>query len=192
MGASKLKLNWSRGSGQPGLVVGNPAHSRGVETGWVLCSFSTQSILWYDSMMWKMISNTSSKGRRIHSVYSDSIKCQMRTTTKHFTEWMKLPKIGMAAPNYLGSKTIPSKDRDYLAVGLDKNHIGAKSISEDSSMKRFVMIWSANTPTSLSTKKAKKVSIWNTLPPTIFIYWALSRWVFSTATGLVISLQDMV
>jgi len=37
------------GSGQPGLVVGNPAHSRGVETGWSLWSFSTQQfmILWF-------------------------------------------------------------------------------------------------------------------------------------------------
>ena len=38
------------GSGQPGLVVGDPAHSRGVETWWPLWSFSTQAILWlYDS-----------------------------------------------------------------------------------------------------------------------------------------------
>ena len=35
------------GSGQPGLVVGNPAHSRGVETRWALWSFSTQAILWF-------------------------------------------------------------------------------------------------------------------------------------------------
>jgi len=34
------------GSGQPGLVVGDPAHSRGVETQWPLWSFSTQVILW--------------------------------------------------------------------------------------------------------------------------------------------------
>ena len=33
------------GSGQPGLVVGDPAHSRGVETRWSLWSFSTQAIL---------------------------------------------------------------------------------------------------------------------------------------------------
>jgi len=40
------------GSGQPGLVVGDPAHSRGVETGWSWWSFSTQAILWFcDSMM---------------------------------------------------------------------------------------------------------------------------------------------
>jgi len=39
------------GSGQPGLVVGNLAHSRGVETTWSLRSFSTQAILWvYDSL----------------------------------------------------------------------------------------------------------------------------------------------
>ena len=39
------------GSGQPGLVVGDPAHSRGVETRWSLWSFSTQTILWfYDSV----------------------------------------------------------------------------------------------------------------------------------------------
>jgi len=33
------------GSGQPGLVVGDPAHSTGVETRWSLWSFSTQAIL---------------------------------------------------------------------------------------------------------------------------------------------------
>ena len=39
------------GSGQPGLAVGDPAHSREVETRWSLWSFSTQAILWfYDSM----------------------------------------------------------------------------------------------------------------------------------------------
>jgi len=32
------------GSGQPGLVVGDPAHSRGAETRWTLWSFSTQAI----------------------------------------------------------------------------------------------------------------------------------------------------
>ena len=37
------------GSGQPGLVVGDPAHSRGVETQWSLWLFSAQAILWlYD------------------------------------------------------------------------------------------------------------------------------------------------
>ena len=41
------------GSEQPGLGFGDPAHSRGVETGWALLSFSTQAILWfYDSMIW--------------------------------------------------------------------------------------------------------------------------------------------
>jgi len=35
------------GSGQPGLVVGDPAHSRGVETQWSLWSFSTQAVLWF-------------------------------------------------------------------------------------------------------------------------------------------------
>ena len=33
------------GSGQPGLVVGDPAHSRGVETQRSLCSLSAQAIL---------------------------------------------------------------------------------------------------------------------------------------------------
>ena len=33
------------GSGQPGLVVGDPAHSKGVETRRSLWSFSTQAIL---------------------------------------------------------------------------------------------------------------------------------------------------
>ena len=33
------------GSGQPGLLVGDPAHSRGVETRWSLRSSSTQAIL---------------------------------------------------------------------------------------------------------------------------------------------------
>ena len=32
------------GSGQPGLVAGSPAHSRGVETQLSLWSFSTQAI----------------------------------------------------------------------------------------------------------------------------------------------------
>ena len=32
-------------SGQPGLVVGDPAHSRGVETQRSLWSFSTQAVL---------------------------------------------------------------------------------------------------------------------------------------------------
>jgi len=35
------------GSGQPGLLVGDPAHSRGVETWLSLWSFSTQAILWF-------------------------------------------------------------------------------------------------------------------------------------------------
>jgi len=39
------------GTGQPGLVVGNPASGRGVETRLSLWSFSTQAILWfYDKM----------------------------------------------------------------------------------------------------------------------------------------------
>ena len=33
------------GSGQPGLLVGDPAHSRGVETRWSLWSFSMQAIV---------------------------------------------------------------------------------------------------------------------------------------------------
>jgi len=32
---------------QPCLVVGDPAHNRGVETRWSLKSFSTQAILWF-------------------------------------------------------------------------------------------------------------------------------------------------
>ena len=35
------------GSGQPGLVVGNPVHGREVEIRWSLRSFSTQAILWF-------------------------------------------------------------------------------------------------------------------------------------------------
>ena len=35
------------GSEQPGLVVGDPAHSRGVEIQWSLWSFSTQAVLWF-------------------------------------------------------------------------------------------------------------------------------------------------
>ena len=35
------------GSGQRGLMVGDPAHSRGIEIGWSLWSFSTQAILWF-------------------------------------------------------------------------------------------------------------------------------------------------
>ena len=38
------------GSGQPGLVVGDPAHDKEVETKWSLGSYSSQTILWfYDS-----------------------------------------------------------------------------------------------------------------------------------------------
>lgn len=38
------------GSGRPGLVVGDPARNRGVETSWSL-SFLTETILWfYDSL----------------------------------------------------------------------------------------------------------------------------------------------
>ena len=42
------------GSGQPGLVVGDPVQGRGVETRWSLWSFSTQAILWwlYDDELW--------------------------------------------------------------------------------------------------------------------------------------------
>ena len=39
------------GSGQPGLLVGDPAHSRGVGTQWALWAFSTQAILgFHDSL----------------------------------------------------------------------------------------------------------------------------------------------
>ena len=45
------------GSWQPGLVVGDTAHSRGVETRWSLWSFSTQAILrFYDSVIQNRIS----------------------------------------------------------------------------------------------------------------------------------------
>jgi len=45
-------------SGQPGLVAGNPAHGRGVETRWTLRSFSTQAILWfYDLLNEERLSN---------------------------------------------------------------------------------------------------------------------------------------
>ena len=48
------------GSGQPGLVVDNPAHSRGVETRWSLWSFWTQAILWfYDSMIYSAYQGSS-------------------------------------------------------------------------------------------------------------------------------------
>ena len=41
-------IHWREGKGSH---PGDPAHSRGVETRWSLCSFSTQAILWfYDSM----------------------------------------------------------------------------------------------------------------------------------------------
>ena len=36
--------------GQRGLVVGDPAHGRGVETRWSLWSFSTQAILFYATL----------------------------------------------------------------------------------------------------------------------------------------------
>ena len=42
------KINFQAGcdSGHPGLVAGDPAHNRGVETRWSLRCFSTQAILW--------------------------------------------------------------------------------------------------------------------------------------------------
>ena len=44
-------ITWLCDSGQTGLVVDNPAHSRWAETRWSLWSSSTQAILWfYDSM----------------------------------------------------------------------------------------------------------------------------------------------
>ena len=44
------------GSGQPGLVVGDPTHSGGVETRWSLWSFSTQAMLWfYYSMIFSLL-----------------------------------------------------------------------------------------------------------------------------------------
>jgi len=43
------------GSGQPGLMVGDPAHSRGVETQWSLWSFSTQAILWYAGLWYDSV-----------------------------------------------------------------------------------------------------------------------------------------
>jgi len=39
------------GFGQPGQVVGNPVHVRGVETRWPFRSFSTQAILWLHDYM---------------------------------------------------------------------------------------------------------------------------------------------
>ena len=46
------------GSGQPGLVVGNPAHSRGVETAWSLWSFSTQVVLWFCDSVCRNVPNS--------------------------------------------------------------------------------------------------------------------------------------
>jgi len=43
---------WFIFSEQFGLVIGDPAHSRGVENRWSLWCFSTQAILWFhDSMI---------------------------------------------------------------------------------------------------------------------------------------------
>jgi len=50
------KKQHTSGSGQPGLVVGEPAHGRGVETRWLLWFFSTQSILCFyeiQSVLWR-------------------------------------------------------------------------------------------------------------------------------------------
>ena len=42
-----LRFQAGCGSGQPGVVVGDPARGRGVETRWSLRSFSTQAVLWF-------------------------------------------------------------------------------------------------------------------------------------------------
>ena len=49
------------GSGQPGLVVGDPTHSRGVGTGWSLWSFSTQAMI--HTILWTSTGTTSTLGR---------------------------------------------------------------------------------------------------------------------------------
>ena len=71
------------GRDSPGLVVGDPAHSKGVETRWSLWSFSTQAILWFcDSFCEKQQqkSKTKSKPYDIHpysrTMLSASLYCQ--------------------------------------------------------------------------------------------------------------------
>jgi len=54
------------GSGQPGLVVGDPAHGRGLETKWSLRSFSTQASLQF---------YVSSQERRPQDVSSFALSC---------------------------------------------------------------------------------------------------------------------
>ena len=80
------------GSGQPGLMVGNPAHSRGVETRWSLWSFSTQAILsmilWLPAVwfLWGL-------GNYSHSIsllcYSDSSHFQNPKSFHHLKKQKK-------------------------------------------------------------------------------------------------------
>ena len=61
------------GFGQPGLVVGDSAHSRGVKTWWSLWSFLTPAILWWfydDSMKTTRRINLSPEKKEISEVPS--------------------------------------------------------------------------------------------------------------------------
>jgi len=51
--------------GQPGLVFGNPASGRGVETRWSSRSFSTQAILWFYDVLRAKIPGSSTVSVRI-------------------------------------------------------------------------------------------------------------------------------
>ena len=84
-----INIQVGRVSGQPGLVVGNAACGRGVETRWSLRSFSTQAILWfYDSMnlwldgqvecrRWKLTSALLDNLSVVSALWQLSFKCQL-------------------------------------------------------------------------------------------------------------------
>ena len=72
-------------SGQPGLVVGNPAHSRGVETRWSLRSFSTQAIQWFcDASYLKCHILASDYQQQTGFLFTPSLLLLKLTSCSHF------------------------------------------------------------------------------------------------------------
>ena len=75
------------GSGQPSLVVGDPAHSRDVETRWSLWSFSTQAILWFydqqesadNNFNWLVVDRSLVFSVQRHFHFTTYVLCQFYT-----------------------------------------------------------------------------------------------------------------
>ena len=77
------------GSGQPGLVVGNPAHGWGVEIIWSLWSFSTQAILRLNDstmILWRQIMSFLQKAKVLDILH---FGCLGKAGI-YWTEWIKL------------------------------------------------------------------------------------------------------